>query len=106
MCIRDRINIDDMIEILNKIEVEDVSGGYFYNCKDTPGLCGYDEDASVYVAPHQYTSIRNEDYESLIEKPITSILYNLGGSMTNLDLNYPLLFKISSPEEIEQYENF
>lgn len=98
--------IDQMIDLLKEVEVEEISGGYFYNCKNTPGLCGYEDEAKVYVAPHQFTSIKNEEYKALIKIPITSKLYNLGGAMTNIDLSYPLLFKISNAKEIENYETF
>lgn len=98
--------IDQMIELLSGVEVDTISGGYFYNCKDTPGLCEYDNDDKVYVSPHQISTIKNEEYEELIEGPITSVLYELGGAMTNIDLYYPLLFKINNAEQIEQYEKF
>ncbi|PHI18086.1 hypothetical protein CEQ90_19790 [Lewinellaceae bacterium SD302] len=98
--------IDQMINILNNIQVEYIGGGYFYKCKDATGLCPYDDEASIFVAPHQISAIRNKDYEELIDNPILSILKDLGSAMINIDMHYPLLFKLSSTSEINQYKQF
>ena len=98
--------IDKMIEILNGIEVEEITGGFFYNCKDTPGLCDYDDNAKVYISPHQFSSVKNEDYKSLIVEPITSKLFQLGSAMATIDTNYPLLYQISNYDQIKEYEEF
>lgn len=98
--------IDRLTDILKTVEVEKISGGYFYKCSDTPGPCEYGDEAKVYVSPHQISSIRNDDYEELFNRPIMEILRGLAGAMQYLDVHYPILFKISTVKEIKQYQAF
>lgn len=98
--------IDKLILVLEAVNVEIISNGYFYNCSDSPGLCEYDNNSLVYIAPHQISAVRNKEYESLFTIPILEKLRNLAGAMQNIDLYYPLLFKISSNGEIREYQSF
>jgi hypothetical protein len=99
--------IDNYLELMGRINCQEIQGGYFYNCADVDGFCEPDDDSLTYVSQNQFSSIRPKEYEDMIENPILQPLYALHDAMVKIDLYYPLLFNIGdSIKQLQEYQSF